>query len=1049
MTSEAVRELRQWLDDRGAGGLPWEEIDLEADRSGKVRRGAVAAARLRTALPYEDPYPLVTLLGRILRHFVWIDAARIVVVPVAPARHFLVIVDFHFYDPGQCFESPLVLSKLEGPGPTVEKSEAIDMALQEAVEGHADSLHSEEGQTFLRGFQAYCFSGISTHMDQEIAAFKALLPVELYPTTRDYRLLDKLHQEHFGILEAVERWIFRDRTSMEGRSQGTFIRPFPWVTLERGREVSKVPEVGGDAVVGRPDPGALLAIIGDETVPDGRKLDAFQELRSLPEEVAKPYLIRSAGHEGHRLDALRGLLEICEMTPFLREVVLTVELGRIVPALDRLRDYGIELRDPMAAWHGAAGDPDGDELMGALCQQSVLREYAATGDRSIIPALIREIEGGSRSDEWTMSALGMLRDCKVPEAAEVILGLTESSSLPLRESALEFFESVDFPPAVPALRAALHEEGLSTVLAAERGLAGQSSLETETFLGALALLDKRARRIPLDSCDEYYRKHLGAAIVRALASREEGGPQPRIIERVLQRTGVAGSQARPQASALPSMGGEADGDPDPLQTFWRRMELWRSPGHATEQYRMRGHRSPSWDARVEEAHERYDPAAKRLDADVARLYEGAIRAGCQDGMVHYRLAVCTHVEKGPESAIHHYGKASEFIPGQYPDSPYHLAAAEMIAEHHWREGRWGEARDVLRAALTGEMVTETSRGLLDRLETTAGLSPAAAGELPALVVGDLSPLPARHHRAAVTSVQICPNGEYLLSVDETGWVQVYTIMGDRELFGEACLRIGAGGPWHISWADPDGQVIVAGGPDGRILRCEFVDDFESRIQADLLLQHDSPVTAITGTGNGRFVFADDRGRLTSCDIEGGVGRPIPRQGKEVIRSLQRRYSHLVALAGASEVEAWSLEVNPSPVCHQDLSRFGRVEFVDIGAPGLLYVLAKEGGVVTLSLATGACEQVVSPGRGPEDIRFARWSRLDGIVVWANRGICIQVEDRSGEGTATIVCNMPLEAFDVSFEERIIAHSDSTHEIGIHRMAGSLFSTQDRPPEETT
>ncbi|MDP6959235.1 MAG: hypothetical protein QF645_10540, partial [Planctomycetota bacterium] len=542
---------------------------------------------------------------------------------------------------------------------------SIHEELCRKVEQHLRNLPEEEAKLFQMETTRYLTPGIWEGKEEEVSRFESDLPEELRPSMLDLHLVVELPRRHRELLKDMDDWVERDRHLPQGGIRGQEMRSSPWTTFEYHTEKTEIPELIRNAPVPHLDAEALFRVIENREASKQKRNDAFFKLLELPQEEAEPYIVRAAGFEEVRLNALQALLGIPSMTPLFRDIIFETNTDLVLEKLDQLRD-----RPDRNDWSSPIPETKA-EGVGDLYQEIILRNYMMTADFSIIPDLITEIRRGNRSADWLASAIHTLSAMGAEEAQDPILKFVAHSNPSVCAEALQYFSSVDHPPAHEILLKSLHHPDLWIVTCAEQGLAGQESGGWNLLLDGLEVVHKRAIAIPSQSEENRFRNSLGIDILQTLPRLSGRCPRQELVRKCVQRVGeenivgietVLESKSEKKWTRRNIIREDSVGDHSPVETYEKRMRLWQQKGYALARYHADGHRDPSWDPQVERGHRAYNPEREIQDPRVSRSYRDAIRLGCRDGMVHYRMAVCCYSESRPEEAYAHFRRALKQIP---------------------------------------------------------------------------------------------------------------------------------------------------------------------------------------------------------------------------------------------------------------------------------------------------------------------------------------------------------------------------------------------------
>lgn len=1026
-------QVREWealkaaLEREGLDGVDWEPFRLDVDRHPDLRHRVTDAVRLRFFMPYDDPQRLRTLLAHVLDRGVWVDVLRFSILPFGHVRQFGCTLDLVVVDPKRAFQSALVRKRLGATTKLSSQYQAVAEALMGEFERSTEKMDDDRRAQFRRKLEAYLEGGFYNGQEAEAASFEDELDEKLRPIMLDLRLYVDLPRSHRHLLETVDHWIEQERALPQGGQRGRTVHRSPWPAFVPSSGVNENAEI----VPGRPprtfDPAPLFEIVANESASQAERQDALAKLHELTSDEARRYWVRSVGYPVVRLNALVSAITLPWMAPFYREVILSDDSARISRSLDRLREFDVGYEDPLDAWRHTerGGAPDS---LGALYQDAILHDYARSGDRSVLPALVDRLRIGERSEAWTRAALVALREFGASEAAEVVVPYLEHEEPIVRQAALEYFRVADHPPAVRGLLQALEEGDVSTAAAAELGLAGQSRAGWEALLGALEKLHRRAIAIPSRSPDDFQRNHLGSTLLHTIATLPGRCPNPDLVRKTARRIGAEGtSDVRKLLGEGEDQGFAREGD---VAGFETRIRLWSQKGYASQRYRADGHRSPEWDAYVERAYALYDPAREAQDPDVGRALAEAVRRGCRDGMVHYRLAVCHHLRGNLEAARAAYHAALDLLPERYPRSAYALCAAAALGQMARNEGRSEDALGLYRRAIGDDMAASGVREQIPEIEEEVRF--LQEPDRAPVELGVLLAVPGRRHAGKVTSLEITPDGFSLLSADDGGWIQISRIVEDSSPALEPQVRGRAheGGRALAAWVDVPDRRLVTAGADGRVRTALFRS--RRALEFKTVLEHGRPIVSLVRTGTTGVAFADDGGNLFLLDLGAREAAGLPTAWLSRIRRLLCDGSRLVAIDDEGGVQVWTLPAAGAPAWTQKIDP--KIVFADVCESGLLYLGTDQETVLTYRLESGRPMKTFTATVGHEAPRFGRFEVASGVAVWgyASGGIRVEV-NAPGGGLHAIT--EPVAALDVCFKQRIVAHADAHGFLHVHAYAG--------------
>lgn len=1027
--------LRDWellkaaLEREGLEGVEWEPLALDVERHPDLRHRATECVRLRFLVPYDDPHRLRTIVAHIVDRGVWVDVLRLAILPFGHTRRFGCAIDLVFADPLRAFQSPLVRKRLAATAKLERQYQAVAEALMGEFERCTSKMSDEDRAQFRGRLEAYLQGGFYTGREAEAAAFEDALDEKLRPIMLDLRLYVDLPRSHRHLLESVDHWIEQERALPQGGARGRTIHRSPWPAFVPSSGVNETSEIHP----GRPprsyDPAPLFEIVANEGAAQSERQDALFKLHELTTDEARRYWVRSLGYPTVRLNALVSAITLPWMAPLYREIVLSDDCGRISRALDRLRDFDADYEDPLDAWRRAepgGGAPDG---LGALYQDAILQDYARSGDRTVVPAIVERLRIGERSESWIRAALIALREFGAAEAADAVLPYVEHEEPLVRQAAMEFFRVADHPPAVPALLLALEKGDVNAASASEQGLSGQPRAGWDPLLGALEKLHRRAIAIPSRSPDDFHRNHLGATLIHTLAALPGRCPNLEPVRRTARRIGAESS---PDVRRLL---GESDPEREflrepQLSGFEPRIQLWSQKGYAARRYREDGHRSPEWDGFVDRAFALYDPARQAQDPEVARSLGEAVRRGCRDGMVHYRLAICHHLRGNLEAARESYRQALELLPERYPKSAYELCAAAALGQMARNEGHSSDALGFYRRAIADDMAAAGVRDQIPDIEEEVRFLREEGRE--PMELGLLLPVPGRRHPAKVSSLELSPDGFSLLSADEEGWIQVSRIVEDSSPALEPQVRGRAHGSGRTlaAWVSLADRRFVTAGADGRVR----LSQFRARrvLEFKTVLEHGRPIVAVVRASDTQVAFADDGGNLFFLDLDARETTGLPTAWLARIRKLLCDGTRLVAIDEERGVQVWALPAGGAPVWTQRIDP--EIVFADVCESGLLYLGTNRETVLTYKLESGRPMKTFTATVGHEPPRFGRFEVASGVAVWAYASGGIRVEANEPGGGLHAVTE-PVAALDVNFKQRVVAHADAHGFLHVHAYGG--------------
>jgi len=116
-------------------------------------------------------------------------------------------------------------------------------------------------------------------------------------------------------------------------------------------------------------------------------------------------------------------------------------------------------------------------------------------------------------------------------------------------------------------------------------------------------------------------------------------------------------------------------------------------------YKKHGHSNKSWNEMVKQGFAAYEKGD--CNQTIARLKE-AIRVQCQDGLVYFKLAVCTEAQGSPYTAMQYYQLAQEKLEKLPSVHPYQKDIFENYGRALYKAKRYKEALPYLtRAAAVG------------------------------------------------------------------------------------------------------------------------------------------------------------------------------------------------------------------------------------------------------------------------------------------------------------------------------------------------------------
>jgi tetratricopeptide (TPR) repeat protein len=652
-------------------------------------------------------------------------------------------------------------------------------------------------------------------------------------------------------------------------------------------------------------------------------------------------------------------------------------------------------------------------------QRQALR-HLPSRRRSLVPALVAAVRAhlagaAPRPAWWLATALEGLRGGGAGEVLELALGFVADPDDDLRAAAVGTYYLADHPPAHEALLAAVEDPVLAVVGNAESGLVRQRSLDAARRWEALARLNARAER-ELEGADSYVAERLGRDLLEALASVSAAldPAQAALAERVLAR----GTGDLPAAAALLGAAGEATPIPwlsNRAPTFAEAHARWTTPGFALARYRAGPHADARWDDLVEAGHALYD--AQR-SAEAVEPLRGALEAGCDDPLVHYRLGVCM-LPDDPAAAAARFRAAAEGVPVAYPDSPYEACAWEASATAFEKLGRHGEALEALRRGVTLPLRPGGLGRRLEQLELRCRLAAIDTDSVRSARIGALTPAPSRWHVASVTALALrapAAGTLRLLSADAAGHVQLSRLPagGSREV--QPLARSRAHAPGHTVACWETDETVLSAGVDGRVLTGRLAED---GIEWEPLYEGGPPWRALAQLDAGRVALADAAGGLWLLQRERGALEPLraPDGGASFERLLASP-DGLVAAGSTRPAERWgegALRWRAEPW-----------SWVAWGAESeRLRAITTAGLACEVDAATGQVTRLLAP---PRPDAPAWCFRVGGSDVWAWRAGGVQYAGAS----PLIGVTEPLEAVDVEPDGGVAAYADHAHRLSALR-----------------
>lgn len=1033
----AVGWLRKCLERAGVRGLKWSSVPVPEEEYPELHHPAAGAFRVSGFTDYRRPDLIRTLLTRIIEKAVWIDTTRISIHPIGHLEVYAFSIDIIFFDPKRTLQSAEARQILSRRMPLTAQISSVHEALCRELDDHLRKLPKEAAKRFQFETSRYLTPGTWEGKEEEVGRFEGSLPEEIRPTLLDLHLVVELPRRHRELLRDIDDWVERDRHLPQGGIRGQEIRPAPWTTFEYHTEKTEIPELVRNATAPHLDAGALFRVVSNPEASKQQRNDAFFKLLDLPQEEAEPFLVRSAGFEEVRINALQALLGVSSTTPLFREIIFENRPEVVLQKLDHLRESpGKE------GWKSPLPDtvPEG---LGELYQEIILRNYAMTADLTVVPDLVTEIRRGTRSADWISGAIHTLSAFGAEEAADPILKYVAHSNPSVSTEALQFFASVDHPPAHDILLKALQHSDLRVVTCAEDGLSGQESGGWNLLLDGLEILHSRAIAIPSQSEDNRFRNVLGIDILQTLPRISGRCPRPALVRKCVQRVG---EENVPGIEPVMETGNgkkwtrknilreDAVGDHSPVQTYEKRMRLWQQKGYALARYRADGDRDPAWDAQVERGHRGYDPERDIQDPRVTRAYRSAIRLGCKDGIVHYRLGVCCHAESRPEEAYAHFRRALSRIPDHYPLNPYLLAAAESLALRVREQGRLIRALDLYRIAVTDDMSAPGASREITALEEEIEYRDLRREQVELLEPGDLPPAPSRHHPAAITSLEVAPAQTHFLSTDCAGNVQVSAMIQDArpDLVPDMRAALHASGKTFATWILPQDGTLVSAGEDAQILQVHFSPGRELSIRRRF--EHAHPVEGLVRAGNRMVAFVDRPGDIFLLDLERGIMQPLPRRETIPVRKLASCGGWLVATNRDVGVECWTVHPRPELVWVTEIDRTDEITFAEAIPPDHLLLGTVEGSLLELNLLTGEeVEMKPMPAQGGHP-GMARFHPEHAVSIWgfSTGSILIHMGEK---GPRVVLHTEPVVRMDVDFQNGMIVHGDTHNTLHVHNFPG--------------
>ena len=513
------------------------------------------------------------------------------------------------------------------------------------------------------------------------------------------------------------------------------------------------------------------------------------------------------------------------------------------------------------------------------------------------------------------------------------------------------------------------------------------------------------------------RLHKGRAIERGAWV-----PVPRVDGGAAMSSSFSGTNTVFEVKSAPSGGPliATSIDTAAIDAYEPARQRWLEPGFAEAQYLARGHRDSRWDAAVVDAHARYvatGPAGK--DPHLPEIFDALLERGCKDGIVAYRAAVCATEWRHDSRGVTYFRNAAEWIPEQYPDSPYASSAAQKTAEAAEKKGDLADALLWARRAATFSRVDPSAPALLARLEELDALATIATRG--AVDLRSASPSPGFAHAAPVCALHLSPAGNRLLSSDQSGYVQLSEVIPAQvfpDLNPMIRERIHSAGRTLVRWID--GDRFLSAGADGVLFSRRFGGTRSSLTEASRFV-HDAAITALGPPLRGIATAGDSRGRLFAIG-EDARFELVATTGRRAIVRILPVGAALIAIDDRGRIALVTTD-GVSPIAGDAVLP----DAVDVTHGGKL-IAGVRAGLSLIDPADGTRMAVESTMRGAalcvrEDSSAGRWRVIADEKTIAVRAL---LPDLRG----TTIAREATRALDVCFAAQILASADAKHHLAL-------------------
>ena len=1006
--------IRDWLSERGVTSV--ELAPAAWQDSGVADHAHVHACfELRLDVRYGQEARLQQLMLGFCRRFAWCDLVELDLVPVRARGAHVARLLVVWLDPQSSLseEGLRTLARLDD---AEECTSDYAERLHSLADAWASSSHVSKPEQFWSDFGQWCSgASVDSERDEEERRFLRLLPTGLRACAEDARLLSFLDQSRRRLIERIDEWA-QEETAASGRPVGLSLRRAPWQPRLPGgsspvREVGLVEPDGGRAA-----PELYRIATDPRESPLARRMARRELLHSSP-EAAGPWLVRLVGHPQDRWRVLTELCRHPPLQPLLRALVLREEAAGTGAVLDALITFGAGLDDPLDALRclpdaGVPGPLD-DRLQTHLA--SNLPQGGAENVSALADALRAAARApGTRSLDWLRSVLlhiGMAHESLLPRVADSVAPFVTHADKLAREFALCFFRRVDHPPVWNQLRAATFDADPEIVISACDGLAGQSGLESRALLDALNIAVQLGEQQANKGQVRF--ATAGRSLLQTLAQR---GPcaDEELVRRALRR--MPDEALTPELRSFAGwLGPEeqllgAAQALSPQVEFRRALDRWVAPGAVLGEYQRRGERHESWDEAIEAGHRAYD----MTDFASARLaFERALAAGCQDGMLLYRLGYVASSEDRP-LAESYLRRAWSPMQRHYPDTPYLVAAAEAIGGMRLDAGDIEEALYWLRASRLPRMESPSALAKLEVAER-AERALAEPARAPA-ESGQLGSIGSCWHAEQVSGLALHGAGAsvWLASATVAGVVQLSELVREPSFASvEPLYRLGAHAPGRtrLTWV---GERLLSSGADGRVLSIERE---RHGLVARCLAELPAAVRACASWRGNSLACACEDGSLWRLALDGTLVA-IERDSSARIVELVSDGEALLAVDEETRVEVWGARARSQWQCLG-----ARTALFTEDGPVLIARALQDGFELRERQAGGVIGAASWSGEEPD---FLLSSGAGGALVSAWRGGVIQTSE-------TRVLTDSIECLVASAELGLVAHASARHRLRVARI----------------